>query len=524
MLEKESQFFGAMDGAMRFVKGDAIAGFVVIFVNLLGGILVGMATRGMGFSEASRTYSLLTVGEGLVSQIPAMLVAIAAGIVATRVAREDSSGLGADIASELAANKRSLVIAGAVLFLLGFMPGFPTLIFATIAGLLVVAAFLLSPEWMFWRKPAPVEDSGAVDESVPFVEQTEPQPTWAPADVGDVYQIVVPAAVAQAIDEAGVLPAWQERVAAMDRDFGFSLARASLRVDDTLPAGTYRLDVEGVPVFWGAWRPDMRTIFASRPEAEQLGFASGWSDHSVLGPIAEVPSGALPAAAPADRTMDAAQRFILEMEYSIRAHAHASFGFAEASAWLDQLAPKYPQLVAQVHQTVPTLRLVEICRRLLDEGVSLSPPRTLLEALLRSHDGKQDVTATVEAVRKLLRRQIIYAITRGAPALPAILLDPNAESRLIAMSRMAAADLEGQKASGDLSGLTFARVVGTAANDARNQATSPVLVTTSKVRAIAQAMLKRHGVQIPVVSLDEIGTETQVRPLRALTVAELGLA
>lgn len=521
-LAEESQFFGAMDGAMRFVKGDAIAGFVIIFVNLIGGILVGMISRGMGFGEASRTYSLLTVGEGLVSQIPAMLVAIAAGIVVTRVVGESSTDLGSDIAAELIANRQSLVIAGGVLAVLGFLPGFPTLIFLSVAGLLVGTGLLNSVNWRFWQAPEP--EPAVVAEAAAPVPVAAPAVEWAMAEPGDIFRIAVPSALAVTLRQHDLAARLAARADGIDRDLGFPLARAGLRIDDTLPAGTYRLDVEDVPVFTGMWRDDVATIAATRAEATALGLAANHRDHPLLGGIVETGIDALPAQVAASEIMDAAERFLRETERTLRAHASAAFGFSEASDWLARQAARHPQLVGQVQKTLPTLRLVELCRRLLDEGVALSPPRALLEALARTSEIQMDVTQAVEAVRKLMRRQIVHAAARGASALPALLLEPNVETRLTALTRAGIGEIDAARAGSDLSGVTFARVIGAAASEARNQATAPVLVTTSKVRAIAQAILKRHGVQIPVISLDEIGTETQIRPLRALTVAELGLA
>ena len=527
VLGEENQFFGAMDGAMRFVKGDAIAGFVVIFVNLIGGILVGMLTRGMGFSEAARTYSLLTVGEGLVSQIPAMLVAIAAGMVATRVAREDSTDLGSDIAGELVANRKSLMIAGVVLALIGFLPGFPTWLFLLIAALLITTAFLLSPEWMFWRKAPTVEtgeDQPAADTDAAPVPPAPPMPAWPRAAAGDLVQLVMTSALAEASEQQGLPARHAERCAALSATLGFPVPRATVRIDETLALDAYRLEIEDVPVLAGHWRAGIATIRASRGEAERFGPGTSVLDHPLLGEVVELPLAAIPPSVSPQRLLDAPARLLAEIDSALNTHAAALFGFGEATAWLAQQNARHPQLVAQIQQTVPTLRLVELCRRLLEEGVGLAPPRTLLEAIARASDAKLDVTQTVEMIRKLMRRQIVHAAARGAAALPALVLDPNAENRLTALARVTPADIETLRGGNDLSGLTFARAINTAASQARDPATHPVLVTSSRVRAIAQSLLKRHGVTIPVISLEEIGTEMQIRPLRALTPAELGLA
>ncbi len=143
-LELESQFFGAMDGALRFVKGDAIAALVVVAVNLIGGLSIGMFQRGMSFSDAAHHYSLLTIGDGLVSQIPSMLMAIAAGTVVTRVSSEESVSLGSDIGRQLSQDARALGVAGAMTFSMGFVPGFPAIVLWPLGLVLGAGAYWVS--------------------------------------------------------------------------------------------------------------------------------------------------------------------------------------------------------------------------------------------------------------------------------------------------------------------------------------------------------------------------------------------
>ncbi|EAQ24857.1 flagellar biosynthesis protein FlhA [Roseovarius sp. 217] len=142
-LDKDSQFFGAMDGAMKFVKGDATAGLIIIFINLVGGIAVGTGVHGLSLGEAASVYSLLTIGDGLVAQIPALLMSICAGVIVTRVANEKPQDLGTDIAKELMSDARVPAAAAIVLLLFGFVPGFPFMVFAAAAVILFVASTLI---------------------------------------------------------------------------------------------------------------------------------------------------------------------------------------------------------------------------------------------------------------------------------------------------------------------------------------------------------------------------------------------
>ena len=139
-LERESQFYGAMDGAMKFVKGDAVAGLVIIVINLIGGLVVGVLQHGQSFADAGETYSILTVGDGLVAQIPALIISITAGTVVTRVAGGEGDSLGGEIAMQLVGNSRALWLAAGIAALMGFIPGFPMIIFFMIAGGLALLA------------------------------------------------------------------------------------------------------------------------------------------------------------------------------------------------------------------------------------------------------------------------------------------------------------------------------------------------------------------------------------------------
>lgn len=149
VIEKESQMFGSMDGAMKFVKGDAIAGLIIIVVNILGGIAIGVTQKGLSTADALQLYAVLTVGDGMVSQVPALLIAITAGIIVTRVSSDESADLGSDIGEQVVAQPKALLIGGLLLVLFGLIPGFPTLTFLALALLVGGGGY-----FMLWRQRA----------------------------------------------------------------------------------------------------------------------------------------------------------------------------------------------------------------------------------------------------------------------------------------------------------------------------------------------------------------------------------
>ena len=165
LLTRESQFFGAMDGAMKFVRGDAIAGIVVLLTNIVGGLIVGIVQKGMDPAAAAKTYTLLTIGAGLVSQIPALIISTAAGIIVTRVSSEED-GLGQDIGRQILAQPKALAVAAALLGLLALVPGLPTAPFAVLAGLLGLTAFRI---FQLDRLAAPRRRIAGVENSAPLL-------------------------------------------------------------------------------------------------------------------------------------------------------------------------------------------------------------------------------------------------------------------------------------------------------------------------------------------------------------------
>lgn len=541
MLEKETQFFGAMDGAMRFVKGDSIAGFIVIFVNLIGGIMVGMLMKGLKFSEAGAKFSLLTVGEGLVAQIPAMFVAIAAGIVVTRVATDDSTNLGADIMRELAASTRALAIAAVVMVLLGFLPGFPTTIFMVVGSILGAASFLLMrtrdardkaeaerlAEEMRQREqlaaPPTVPAPGAGQP--PLSPAVAPPPELRSAQHGDVFVVSAGGDVLAQWQLEHLGSIWGEHNAMLDSELGFRLPELGFRATRGLPPGEWRLEVEGVPVMAGEWAPGRFQLLSAAGEAGRIGLAPQAIEVPYFGHRLTL------SAAEADRARNAGlavlapvETIAQDMATVVRRQAARAFGIGEAAGWLDSVEQRHPRLVAEVRQNVPILKMVEVMRRLLEEQVSLSQPRPLLEALVQEIAGGSDATQTVEAVRRALSRQIVWNLLDAEGTLPAILLEPALEHAVIELANHAPVDFASQRSGDDLSGRTLAQVVSETVHTAQQRGERASVVVSGRARPLLRMVLMRHGVDVPVVAYQEVAAEIRVRPLRAIAAGEVGLA
>ncbi len=533
-LERESAFFGAMDGALRFVKGDAIANFVVIFINLIGGLLVGMLTKGMSFSTAIHTFSILTVGEGLVSQIPAMFIAIAAGIVATRVATDESRHLGGDIARELSAEVRPLYVAATILCVIGLLPGFPYYIFFALAGLIAGMGYLVmrrrandaqeKVQRQADEAEAALQAQMQADGFGAGTDMGQQIPDLPQAEPGDIFVIEMHPLLWQPWREAGLTNRMRQVAQATKQELGLSLPEFTYKTLPRLSENAYQILVEDVPVFRSQYEPEK--FFAVLPPlaADRLGLVQNYVQTSQVGGLAELTeSQAQSVSGEGIAAMDALDRVAQEADAIHRRYAARAFGINEAAGWLENLEGRYQRLVTEVKSNVPMLKLVEIGRRLLDENVPLAQPRVMLESLLQASAMDLDATDTVELVRRALSRQIIWRYANENGELDAILIEPSAESIIQDIVTKAPADLAATKTGEQLSGLTFARSISEANQEAINAGRRPVLLTSAPVRPMARMMLMRNGVQLPVISFQEIGNDVQVRPLRAMGPGDLGL-
>ena len=358
-LERESHLYGAMDGAMKFVKGDAIAGIVITLVNIVAGVGIGAGMRGLALPDALRVYGLLTVGDGLVSQIPSLLTATGAGIIVTRVAsREDGASLGGDIGAQLFGDPRVLAIGAGFLAVLAVVPGLPALPFAFLAVLLGASAYVT------WHSAATrATGAGATHAAT---QHGAAEVAAVGVDLGtELHAAIVSSRGPGALDHA--LGDLRARIAA---------------------------DL-GVPV------PDVRV-----------------STNAALGPrafalrLAEIPlaRGDAPTALAAP---EAAALVARELETLVRRHAPDLVGLDQAQRMLDRLETTDPALVrAVVPDPVPLRVLVDVLRRLLAEGVSIRPLKQILEALAHDAGATRDPGVLVERVRTALARHITFAHAR----------------------------------------------------------------------------------------------------------------
>jgi type III secretion protein V len=488
-LEREGQLYGAMDGALKFVKGDAIAGLAIVLVNVTGGLASGLA-RGLPLEAAAARYTVLAIGDGLVSQIPALLVAVAAAVAVTRVAAEEEGGsLGGDVARQLLSDPRALAAVAALLAALAAAPGLPAVPFLALAAAAGGAA------WLAGRAPpSPVAAEGAVEGAAAGEEA-------GPAALELAEDLLARSggssgALARSLGPRALEALWRER--------GVRLGSLPVRAA-ALPTGCWRLLVDEVPVAAGALEPDRALCLAAPDELALAGipFAPA-RDPAGGGPAALVAVADAGRAAALGEVRDGWQRLDSEVSAALCRHAHAAVGVQEVQALLDGLEPSAPALVREVARLLPPATVAEVLRRLLEEGVSIRPLRTVLQAMLEAGGAPRGAAALTEVCRRALRRHIAHGCA-PAGALEALLLDPAAEARLRegvagevlaispALLRELLASLEAQLLAAP--------------------ARTPVLLAAPEVRRPLRQLVAPRFPSLPVLSWDELPPELEVRPL-----------
>lgn len=433
-LESESQLYGAMDGAMKFVKGDAIAAIIIAAVNIIGGIAVGMLRKDMSLDTATHVYSVLAVGDAMVSQIPSLFMSVAAGIVVTRVAKQDgrSGNLAQDIIAQIQAHPRALMISGFVVLGMGFVPGFPLLQFSMLA----VAAFVAG----WWASPAQQRKrQGSIGQLLPAL-------TREGSDAAQTFGEAANQAWASSLT-LRIAPDVMATLDAARLDDAVALSRTQLRETLGLPfpglvlgiatePGTVTFDVHSVPALTFlvpadhallALVPNSRAtrIKGGQPGPDLFGLATRW-----------VPLAELPEDVDANLVHSVEAALVLAMQRLIESRPHKFLGVQEALVLSHQLEAELPELDREMRQAAPLPRVAEVCRWLLEEGVSLRDLSGLAQALV-DHAGKEkDTGQLVEKVRRALTDQITHQHTNAKGELAAVILSPELEEQLAASVRV----------------------------------------------------------------------------------------
>jgi flagellar biosynthesis protein FlhA len=506
-VAKEAEFYGAMDGASKFVRGDAIAGIVIMLVNVVGGLTIGVLQHGLSFAQAAQYYTLLTVGDGLVAQVPALVISTAAGILVTRVSAEQD--LNQQLLDQLGGRPQAMYIVAAIMGFLGLIPGMPHLAFLLIAAVLAGLAYFIEQ-----RARAPAVEAAAP----PPPKPAEPQEvSWADVVPIDALGLEVGYRLIPLVDQAqdGELlrriRALRKKVAA---DMGFLVPAVHIRDNLELRPNGYRITLKGVEVGAGEVSPGM--FLAINPGR-------------VLGPLAGTqtrdPAFGLPAVwieagqrenaqAMGYTVVDASTVVATHLSSLIQSHASELLGREEAQALLDHVSREAPKLAEEVvPKLVPLSTLQKVLQNLLAEGVHVRDMRTILETIAEHGVRTQDAEELTAAARVRLSRAIVQQIFGGSRELEVVSLDPQLENMLLQASQTRGAEGPGLEP-----GLAerLLRQAGQVAQQREQLGQPAVLLVPAALRGLLSRFLRRAAPQLKVLSQSEVPDNRSVKVVALL--------
>ena len=501
-VAKEAEFYGAMDGASKFVRGDAIAGIIIVMINIIGGLTVGMAQHGLDIATAAQNYTLLTVGDGLVAQVPALVISTAAGILVTRVSAEQD--LNQQLLDQLGGRPQVLYIVASIIGLLGLIPGMPHFAFLLIAASLAGLAY-----WMEQRARAPQP----VEAPVPEIKPPEPlEVSWSDVVPIDALGLEVGYRLIPLVDRAqdGEL---LRRIRGLRKkfasDMGFLVPAVHIRDNLELRPNAYRITLKGVEVGSGEVFPGM--YMAINP-GRVLGPLQGQAtrDPAFGLPAVWIEAGARENAQAMGYTVvDASTVVATHLSSVIQGHAAELLGREETQALLDHLAKDAPKLIEDVvPKLVPMSVVQKVLQNLLAEGVHIRDMRTILECLAEHGARVQDPDELTAAVRVALSRAILQQVYGGALELEVFTLEPQVEQMLVQASATRGAEGPGLEP-----GLAE-RLMRQASQlaQSREQLGQPaVLLVPPALRNLMARFLRRAAPQLKVLSQAEIPDNRSIK-------------
>jgi flagellar biosynthesis protein FlhA len=506
-VRSEADFYGSMDGASKFVRGDAVAGILILFINIIGGLAIGTIGHGMAVADAGRTYTLLTIGDGLVTQIPALLLSTAVALIVTRMSR--AQDMGGELTKQLFGHPKALGVAAGLLGLIGIVPGMPNFVFLLMAGLCGGGAYLLAKRR---ANPPPLP----VLPPVPVASPETKELSWDDVQGVDLIGLEVGYRLVPLVDKKqnGDLLARVRGVRRkLSQDLGFLIPAVHIRDNLDLAPNVYRINLAGVPV-------GESIIYPERELAINPG--------RVFGPIQGIatrdPAFGMEALWIEPGSRDQAQTLgytvvdpstviATHLSFIIQAHANEILGHEEVQHLLNTLAKTAPKLVEDlVPKLLPLSTVVRVLQCLLAERVPIRNTRTIVETLAEHAAKTQDPMVLMGHVRVALGRQIVQDIAGVGTELPVITLEPDLE-------RLLASSLAGNAANPGLEPGLAERLQQRVAEASRRQEGSgepAVLLVPPQLRQNLTRFLRSSLPNLHVLAWNEIPDNRKVRLVTAV--------
>ncbi|CAN7428596.1 flagellar biosynthesis protein FlhA [Rossellomorea sp. LjRoot5] len=509
---READFYGAMDGASKFVKGDAIAGIVIVLINLIFGIIIGMTQQGLPIAEAATRYSLLTVGDGIVSQIPALLISTATGIVVTRAASEGN--LGQDIMNQLLAYPVMLYVSGFTIFMLGIATPINDILTIPVAALLGIGGYMLS------RTPKESEtDMMEMEEEVEQDEMKSPESVVNLLNVDPIefefgYGLIPLADTNQGGDLLDRIVMIRRQLAI---ELGLVIPVVRIRDNIQLQPNEYRLKIKGNEMARGELLLD-----------HYLAMSPGVEDDSIEGIDTVEPSFGLPAKWISEDMKEQAEIFgytVVDPPSVVSTHiteliknnAHELLGRQETKQLIDHLQESYPILVEEVTPNPLTVGEVQkVLSKLLKENVSIRNLPIIFETLADYGKMSSDTDLLAEYVRQSLARQITNQYVQGDTSLKVVTMSGKVEKMI--------ADAIQQTEHGNYLSMdpndsqSILEAVASQVEQLSLMEESPVILCSPAVRMYVRQLTERYFPQVPIISYNELEANVEVQSLGVVNV------
>ncbi|MFN3698148.1 MAG: flagellar biosynthesis protein FlhA [Pseudobdellovibrio sp.] len=510
-IEQEADFYGAMDGASKFVRGDAIAGIIITIVNIVGGLLIGVLQKDLDIATAAKYYTMLTIGDGLLAQIPALIISTAAGTIVTKSGSEQN--MGAEVSGQLLSNPKPIYVSAAVLAALALVPGLPTVPFLVMAALMAAFAWVL----VQFKNEKEQEEKKKTD-----AEIAAPKKEVIDSVQGiDMLELEVGYGLIKVVDstKTGDL---LERITSIRKQFALDLGILvpSIHIRDnlTLAPGEYRFMIKGNKVGGGNLKPEM--LMAMDP---------GNVTTRIDGVPTKEPAFGLDAVWISQANKEAAEMagytvvdlptvIATHLTEMIRTHAHELLGRQEASQLIENFKKTHPKVVEDlIPETMSLGGVVKVLQNLLREQVSIRDLYTIFETLADEATRTKDLDVLTESVRRQLSRSITSKYLSEDGSMIVLTLDPRLEemvsNSLLQTEQGVQLVMDPQSAS---------KMISNIANQIENHpeiAGQPILLTSPTIRRHLFKLLSRFIPQLIVLSHSEVSTEANVQSVAAVSLA-----
>lgn len=509
-VTKEADFYGSMDGASKFVKGDAIAGILILVINIIGGFVIGMVQHGLTMSQAIEIYTLLTIGDGLVAQIPSLLLSIAAALMVTR--QNESEEMGKMVFAQMLSNPKALLVAGGILFVMGIIPGMPTVAFLSMALLSLGIGYKLSRDAKSTTKSGELATADGTPAS-----SAPPEPVkelgWSDVNQVDVIGLEVGYRLIPLVDvgQSGELLSRIKGVRKkLSQEYGFLVPAVHIRDNLDLNANSYRISLMGVTIGEAEIRHDCE--LAINP-GQVFGMVEGTPTTDPAFGLEAVwitPEQREHAQTLGYTVVDPATVVATHISQLLTNNASQLLGHEEVQNLLDILERQYPKLVeGLVPDLLPLGVVVKVMQNLLNEGVPVRDLRTIVQTLVEYGSKSQDPDVLTAAARIALKRLIVQEINGIEPELSVITLAPDLEQMLHQTMQASGGDAGAGMEPGLAERLQSS--LATATEQLELEGLPAILLTSGVLRSTLSRFVKNTIPGLRVLSYQEVPDDKQIK-------------